>query len=127
MIDLSLTTSGDLALTPSGSLSPISGVDLSQQRVLRRLLTNPGDYIWHPDYGAGLGLMVGRPVDRLAIQTLVTAQMAQEASVCQQPAPVVTVTSNQNGSVYVGIQYTVINTNQTASLNLTLDQAGITY
>ena len=33
-------------ISSSGDISVVSGPLLGQQRVLRRLLTNPGDYIW---------------------------------------------------------------------------------
>ena len=45
----------------AGDLAPAAGTLRGQQRVLRRLLTNPGDYIWQPGYGAGLGQFVGKP------------------------------------------------------------------
>ena len=44
----------DLTLTATGQVALVDGTPKGEQRVLRRLLTNPGDYIWHPEYGAGL-------------------------------------------------------------------------
>ena len=54
MSDISHQWGSDLSIGPTGDFALVSGAILGQQRVLRRLLTNPGDYIWHPDYGAGL-------------------------------------------------------------------------
>ncbi len=50
---------GDLSTSPTGDLRPVENTERGKQRVLRRLITNPGDYIYHPTYGAGLGQKVG--------------------------------------------------------------------
>lgn len=54
MPDLSHQWGSDLLIGPTGDLATASGTELGQQRVLRRLLTNASDYIWHLGYGAGL-------------------------------------------------------------------------
>lgn len=96
---------GDLSTGPSGDLAAVSGSQLSQQRVLRRLLTNPGDYIWQPSYGAGLGRYVGAPVNAAEITATIRSQMFQEASVAHSPEPVIDVQGGSDGAVYVHIQY----------------------
>ena len=75
MSDLNHFYGGDLSLSATGDILKVDGSTQGQQRVLRRLLTNPalmdssgkvtvvGDYIWHPTYGAGLPRMVGDTVD----------------------------------------------------------------
>ena len=65
---------------PTGDLAG-DGAALTQQRVLRRLLTNPGDYIWQLGYGAGLGQFVGRPGVPAAIAGVAGAQILLEAAV----------------------------------------------
>ena len=59
MWDATLVWGGDLTINATGDLQLSTGTQLGQQRVLRRLLTNAADYIWQPDYGAGLGQFVG--------------------------------------------------------------------
>ena len=49
MPDLSHEFGADLLAGPTGDLAVAAGAGLGRQRVLRRLLTNPGDYIWQPD------------------------------------------------------------------------------
>ena len=61
MPDLAHEFGADLQAGPTGDLALADGAALGRQRVLRRLLTNPGDYIWHPTYGAGLARFVGHP------------------------------------------------------------------
>ena len=56
----------DLNVAASGDLLTVDGTAKGQQRVLRRLLTNPGDYIWEPTYGAGLASKIGQPFDASA-------------------------------------------------------------
>lgn len=85
---------GDLAVTPGGDLQTVTGTLRGQQRVLRRLLTNPGGYIFEPTYGAGLPAYIGLPLDVPKLTALIRSQLALEDSVAQLPAPIVSVTPN---------------------------------
>ena len=85
---------GDVASSVTGDLLPVDGTIKGQQRILRRLLTNPGDYIWHPTYGAGLGAKVGDNTDIPAITALIRAQIRLESVVSQNPPPTVRVTTS---------------------------------
>jgi len=105
MQDAALLWGGDLSATLTGDLALVGGTTLGQQRVLRRLLTNPGDYIWHLQYGAGLAQYVGKPCNVAAINATVRSQIFMEASVARLPEPVIDVQNDQNGSVYVYIRY----------------------
>jgi phage baseplate assembly protein W len=105
MQDAALLWGGDVSATLTGDLELASGTTLGQQRVLRRLLTNPGDYIWHLQYGAGLAQFVGQPCNVAAINATIRSQIFMEASVARLPEPVIDVQSDQNGSVYVYIRY----------------------
>jgi len=46
MSDISHLWGNDLTIGPTGDLAVASNDGLTQQRVLRRLLTSVGDYIW---------------------------------------------------------------------------------
>jgi phage baseplate assembly protein W len=105
MHDINHTFGGDLAVGVSGDLAAASGSTLGQQRVLRRLLTNTGDYIWQLTYGAGLPSMIGMPVDAAAIAGLVRSQIFLESAVAQTPTPTIDVQS-QSGIVSLQITYT---------------------
>lgn len=95
----------DLLVGPTGDLASASGSTLGQQRVLRRLLTNPGDYIWAPTYGAGLARFVGSPANAAQIGALVRSQIFKEAVVARFPEPVIDVSSDPTGVVYVHVRY----------------------
>ena len=116
MADLDHTYGGDLSASASGDLLTADGLTESEQRVLRRLLTCPGDYLWHPDYGAGLPTFVGKPINIRQITALILSQMKLEASVSQSPAPTVTVTPITNG-LSATITYTEITTGQSTTLS----------
>jgi phage baseplate assembly protein W len=97
----------------TGDLLTVGGTDLEQsgqgktvQRLLRRLLTNPGEYMWQPGYGAGLGRFLGQPISVPVITAVIRSQIFLEAAVAQSPAPVITVTALKNGTVSCRILYT---------------------
>ena len=62
MQDICHFTGGDIDSSSTGDLRTATGSERTKQRILRRLLTNPGEYLFHPGYGAGLGKKVGEPV-----------------------------------------------------------------
>lgn len=106
LVDCGHWYGNDLALSPSGDLLAVKQKTRSQQRVLRRLLTSPGDYLAHMDYGAGLPQHVGMTLDTPALTGLVRAQMRLEASVARSPEPTLRPTPIVNG-VSLAINYTV--------------------
>jgi phage baseplate assembly protein W len=121
MSDLSLTFGGDLAVAANGDLATVSGSTLGQQRVLRRLLTNAGDYIWQMTYGAGLPSMIGTPVDASAIAGLVRSQIFLESAVAQSPTPVIDVQA-QDTIVSLQITYSDATDATTQAVGVTLSE-----
>lgn len=105
MPDLYAVWSSDLVASPTGDVQAVDGSNLGVQRILRRLMTNPGDYIWHLNYGAGLPRLVGETLDLPTITELIRSQIYLEAAVARQPEPVITVRAIPNG-IAVSIQYT---------------------
>ena len=89
MPDLALQFGADLALSPSGDIATMAGTPLGQQRVLRRLLTNAGGYIWQIAYGAGLGQAIGAPGGAAQIEAAIRSQLFAEPLVARTPQPVV--------------------------------------
>lgn len=120
MVDLALQFGGDLALGPTGDLALADGPLLTQQRVLRRLLTNAGDYIWQLSYGAGLGQFVGQPGAPAAIAGVTRAQLLQEAGVAPSPPPVVTSTVGNDSTVITTLTYTDAATGQASTLSFSV-------
>lgn len=107
--DLTIMPSGDLllcrGLEPNSSTLPSNVTVEGEQRVLRRLLTTPGTYIWHLEYGAGLPQYVGQPTLPSALNALITTQMFLEDSVARDPMPTVQTTGSADGSFHTNISY----------------------
>lgn len=104
MNDINHVFGGDLGFSASGDLAVASADEQVRQRLLRRLLTNPGDYLWQPDYGAGLAQFIGKPATVAAVTTLIRAQLALETAVAASPAPEIAVTLLGDG-LDVSIRY----------------------
>ena len=103
MADFSLPWGGDLSLSPTAGLALVSGAVLTEQRLIRRLLTNPGDDPWNPGYGAGLGRFVGQPVNTAALSALISEQALLEATVASVTS--VAVVQDGLGTVSATIVY----------------------
>lgn len=119
-------------LTPSGTgdFASVSGTMRGQQRVLRRLLTNPGtatspgDYIFQPEYGAGLPAFLGQTIDKQKIIAAIRAQMLLEDSVAPTPSPVITIgqIGADNTAFSVVIAYNDAATNAPVALSFAVGQ-----
>lgn len=119
MADVSHNFGTDMDLASNGDLLPVDAVSYSNQRILRRLLTNPGDYIWQLDYGAGLRKRIGSPYTIPEITGLIKSQMYLEKSVVQSPEPDISVTKISDG-ISVQIIYTEASTNTTTPLTFSV-------
>lgn len=118
MSDLNLNWGGIMNLSPCGDISVTHGTIYGQQRVLRRLLTNEGEYLWHLEYGAGLPQMVGQIVNVGEMTGIIQEQMNLEQCVDQTNAPSVSVTSQNDNSTFVEVLYMDGNTGDTSVLSL---------
>ncbi len=123
MSDVSHQWGGDLSVGPTGDIAIASGVELGQQRVLRRLLTNVNDYIWQVTYGAGLAAFIGQPGSATRTSALIRSQIFKEAAVARTPEPLIDVQvapGGASGTVYVHIRYADALTGQTQTLSFSV-------
>lgn len=118
MADLYEIWGQDLVASATGGLLTVDGSARGQQRVLRRLMTNPGSYIWEPTYGAGLPAYVGTALDVKAISALIRLQMSLESAVAPTPTPVIDVT-HFAGGLSVSIKY--VDADSGVQVNLSFD------
>jgi phage baseplate assembly protein W len=122
MPDVSQLYGNDLVVAPGGDLATVDGTILGQQRVLRRLLTNPGDYLWNPSYGAGLAQFVGRPASQPRIRSVIRGQIFQESVVARLPEPVIDVQVTTAGTVTALISYADSTTGETQVLSFSVGE-----
>lgn len=110
----------DLTLAAQGDIAATDGLTASQQAVARRLCTYPGEYIFHPDYGCGLQLYIGKafsPTLWAGLKSKILKNIKKEATVMQVPAPVLSYDLDPRGSLLsVTIQYTDQDGPQTLTL-----------
>lgn len=121
MADAYLDWNGDFVVSASGGLLLADGIDLSNQRIIRRLCTAVQGYVWHLDYGAGLLQRIGRPARVTSIAAIVRAQIALEASVAATPPPVIGVEEDSEnlGAFIITITYTEAATGEPVTLSFT--------
>jgi len=116
MFELSHLVGADLTLSNLGDVELSTSLERSQQRILRRLMTNPGDYVFHPEYGAGLPQFIGRPLKIAEVRAVIRSQMLLEESVSSTPEPQIAVVAIPEG-LSVSIRYTDANTGALAALS----------
>lgn len=119
--DISHYWGSDIGVSAVGDLGLASDTLRGQQRVLRRLLTNPGDYIFHPTYGAGLARYVGSTASVDEIKALIRGQMLLEEAVAKTPAPDIKVSRITSG-VAVQVNYNDAPTGQPVVLSFNVSQ-----
>lgn len=110
--DLTLSSGGDLLLTDGPTV-------LSEQRIIRRLMTSPPDYIWSPSYGAGIPAFVGQTLSSDAyenIQAAILSNMFLENSVSQTPPPIISFQTIQSG-LFTSIAYNLSPSSQPIVIN----------
>lgn len=113
----------DLTVAASGDLLTVDEPTRSEQRLIRRLLTPKGAYIWHPNYGAGLAQYIGQPTAPKSIEAIVRGQLKLESSVSAVPVPQVSVTSYPTGVLIVTIVYWNKDTGTLRTLSFPVNQA----
>jgi hypothetical protein len=120
MYDIFHEWGADLGVGSGGDIALSSGSDMISQRVCRRLLTNPGDYLWALDYGGGLARFIGQPARSTEIEAVITSQLLLESAVPISPAPQVTttVTDATNGYVIANITYVDPTSQNAVTLNV---------
>lgn len=116
----------DLNTSNTQDLLAVSGPIMGRQRVLRRLLTNQGDYLFNPTYGAGLPAYVGQTTDVAKITALILSQMLLESVVAPSPPPVITVgpatVTTDATALQVSIEYTDAPSGEPQTLSFSLSK-----
>lgn len=109
MPDIDHTWGSDVNAGPTGDLALVDGLQLSIERIVRRLMTRGqnlatvnspamvGEVIFHPNYGGSIPQRIGDTLNTSLITAVINFQMGKESSVAKSPAPVITITPFLNG------------------------------
>ena len=104
-MDIMHLIGSDLSVAATGDIATSAGSEAVRQRVLRRLLTNPGGYVWHLSYGGGLPGFVGGVVNASGIETTIRQQMMLENAVLRTPLPTVDTQAVPGGTFIANVTY----------------------
>jgi hypothetical protein len=120
MIDIYHRFGNDLIADSTGGLALAQDSLTTTQRIYRRLVTNPGDYLWNLSYGGGLRALVGVPTNSSAIESIVRNQLALESTVAPIPVPTISsqIADAANGIVVTNITYTDTETATTSQVSV---------
>jgi len=118
MYDIFLNWGSDLVVGAGGDLALSTGAETINQRVVRRLLTNSGDYLWNLNYGGGLGQFVGTPASPADIEAIVRTQLALETAVPTTPEPQISASIANAANGYVVATITYADPSSTAPIQL---------
>jgi hypothetical protein len=128
MADLFQWYGSDFLVDVNGDLMSVSGATWTQQRIVRRLLTPPNTYLFHPEYGAGLGRFIGEnlsPDLYQEIRNLIVTQIFLEAAVAKNPKPIITLSILnvlENTVLNVAIEYFDLIDQKTVYLSFNVDK-----
>lgn len=111
----------DIQFTAAGDDATVSGIDEINQDIVRACMTAPGEYVWDPTYGLGLGLYVGQALTPEKFQEIkggIISVVVTQRDVQQQPEPVITFVNDLNGLLAVQISYVYAPTGTPVTLQI---------
>jgi phage baseplate assembly protein W len=97
-VDLYFTD--DIQLSAAGDYATVQGLEALRQAIRSRLLTTPGEYAVHPEYGCGLRQFCKKRAtqsDRDALRQIIIDQLSQEERI--QNVDEVTIESFTSGAM----------------------------
>jgi hypothetical protein len=104
--DLVIADNGDIALAIDSLSNPLA----TQQRLIRLILTNPGDCLQFPWYGSGIRESIGAMITQALLASFkarITQALGTDPGIVANPAPVVPVTTDNVASVFIDVSVTL--------------------
>lgn len=111
---------GDIANHVARDLPTVNSDIETQRKIIRRLATNPKDYLWHPEYGAGLRRFVGA-TNLGEVEGVCVSQVAMEENVASYPAPTVTLQMSE-GALVCLVTYTDATSNELKNFSFNIQE-----
>lgn len=107
--DIKISSGSDISLIGDDA-NVVSGKAELIQRVVRRLLTNPGEWLPFPNYGGGLRRYVDAKLTTsllLRIKADILTQLSLEPDIVKSPPPTVDISTISGGiEVYISFYFT---------------------
>lgn len=118
-MDIYHEVGSDIQLDSTNDLLFVFDTDETNQRIMRRLLTNKSSYIWNPEFGASIPARIGRTLSveeyRDAVNAI-TAAVLEDDDVLKDPAPEINLQAIRNGFVCYIRYYNKSNTEHDTTL-----------
>lgn len=123
--DYSEFASGTLVINSSGDYEPSSGEALIRKLIMRRLITQPGDFFHLPNYGAGLAVKATFSTANLrTLAKQIEMQVLQEPEI--EKAKATLTYQAATSSLIIQVQARMRSTGQQTALSLSLPLGGTT-
>lgn len=112
LFGVDLLFADDLQVTASGDYATVDGLAALRQAIFIRLITTPGEYAPHPDFGCGLSVFVKKrasKADRDAMRQKIIEQLTQEPRIQRvDDVTVESLTSNNLPGVMISVRVTAL-------------------
>ena len=126
MYDVAWLYGGDLQVSETGDLAAISGVDLTNQQIIRLTFTTATGYLQHPTYGVGAPSRIGKLMNTNEIDSIQAAIMSGLRSIptiAKTPAPTINMQPNPvTGDVFCTVSYYNTLNKRNVIISFNLDQ-----
>lgn len=112
----------DIQLDSTNDLQLVFDTNETNQRIMRRLFTNKGGYIWNSKWGASIPWKIGEPFSQEVYQDIikeVKAAVLEDDDVAKDPPPVIQIETVFNGIIcYIRYYNLASNEHDTVSLRM---------
>lgn len=113
----------DLQVSSTGDYATVQGQDALKQAIKSRLITAPGEYAVHPEYGCGVSRWLKKRMSKSDLDNLrqtIIDQMSKEPRIQKVNDVEVTLLSSGEG-VHISIRVTAIGREQSFATNVFSD------
>jgi len=101
-MDIHHIIGSDILLDKSNDLSFVFDTNETNQRIMRRLFTNKGTYIWNAKWGGSIPWKIGEMLSLEVYREIVnevTAAVLEDDDVAKDPPPEIKIETTSNGLI----------------------------